>query len=125
MAMLNNVQVDLILGFYLYKKGNTIIENTLKYCNTNFSDNHFSISGSNCRNDTLGVRIKRLSNDNITINLSLIIINKGKQLKWKLMPTESKFIFNKKDDKQSKSKCVLPEELILNRVKQVTPGSCF
>ncbi|WP_447641919.1 MULTISPECIES: DUF6705 family protein [Chitinophagaceae] len=60
MPMLDNVHLDIIIGFYQYKKGDVIVENTLKYANTDFADYYYSISGSNSReSDTLNARIRK------------------------------------------------------------------
>ncbi|WP_447641918.1 MULTISPECIES: DUF6705 family protein [Chitinophagaceae] len=113
MPMLDNVHLDIIIGFYLYKKGDTVIENSINYSNTKFSDEYYTIMGTNNnQNDTLEARIKeKFSNNTLKRSfLSLIIDSNHKRLEWKLGPMERKMVFTKKVGTHSQSKFTLPNK---------------
>ncbi len=89
-----NSREDFIIGYHLYKKGNTTIENSIIFSNSTYYDKHSTILGGNHNNgDTLFCSLKDLSKNKL-ISLKLIINAAHTQLKWSLANREGLHIGN-------------------------------
>ncbi|MEJ7823030.1 MAG: DUF6705 family protein [Chitinophagaceae bacterium] len=83
-----NFYFDAIVGWYLYKKGNIIIENSLSFANTSYYDGHSSILGGNKNGkETLEGNIKD-SKKNKFAAITLTLNASHTSLHWKLNNNE-------------------------------------
>lgn len=84
LAVPANSRADALIGFHLYKKGNTIVENYLPYSTTVFADKRNSILGGNTDgNDIFNGTIKDSAKQKRGV-LTLTLNNSHTQMTWKL-----------------------------------------
>jgi hypothetical protein len=77
-----NFKADFIVGFHLYKKGNTIIESSYDYTNTVHADKHSTIlAGNDNGNNTLTGTLKDLSKNKL-VHLKLTLNFMKTKLQW-------------------------------------------
>ena len=84
-----NSHYDAIVGFHIYKHGNTVIENSLNFLNTPYSDHHSIILGINLNgDDTLRCSLRDISKNKKVEELVLTLNAAQNQLQWNLSVTE-------------------------------------
>jgi hypothetical protein len=60
LPFLENSRVDMLIGFHIYKQGNSVIESSISNYNSSYSDNQYTILGGN-----------RVGIDNLDINCAI------------------------------------------------------
>ena len=82
---------DMIIGFHMFKQGDTIVESSISYVSTNYSDNHSTITGVNVVGiDNPNELICSITNiaKNKSGDLKLVINSSLNQLTWTLKNRE-------------------------------------
>lgn len=83
-----NSRVDLIIGFHKYKKANMVVESSLEFSQTNYTDKHSTILGGNDNgNNTLSATIRDISKNKLS-SLTLTLNTSENQLQWNLKNRE-------------------------------------
>ena len=91
LPFLENSRSDMIIGFHKFEQGNTIVESSISYVNTNYSDNHSTITGVNVVGvDNPNELICSITNiaKNKSGDLKLVINSSLNQLTWTLKNRE-------------------------------------
>jgi hypothetical protein len=91
LPFLKNSRSDMIIGFHKFEQGNTIVESSISYVNTNYSDNHSTITGVNVVGvDNPNELICSIVNiaKNKSGDLKLVINSSLNQLTWTLKNRE-------------------------------------
>ncbi len=87
-----NSRADVIIGFHIFKEGNLVIESSIDYINTNFSDKHSTIIGGNREGygdpNEIGAAITNIAKNNKSCELKLVINSAQNQLTWTLKNRE-------------------------------------
>lgn len=91
-----NSRADLLIGFHIYKKGNTVIESSISNSSSSYIDKQYTILGGNragIDNSEITCSIKNLSK-NKSGELKLSINSSNSQLSWNLKNREGVKIGN-------------------------------
>ena len=91
LPFLENSRSDMIIGFHMFKQGDTIVESSISYVSTNYSDNHSTITGVNVVGiDNPNELICSITNiaKNKSGDLKLVINSSLNQLTWTLKNRE-------------------------------------
>ena len=82
-----NSRAESIIGFHKFEQGNTIVESSISYVNTNFSDKHYTIIGGNREGfdnpNEITCKIKNIAK-NKSGDLKLVMNSSLNQLSWTL-----------------------------------------
>ena len=91
LAFVENSRADVIIGFHKFEQGNTIVESSISYVNTNFSDGHSTIIGGNREGFDnpyeITCKIKNIAK-NKSGDLKLVMNSSLNQLSWTLENSE-------------------------------------
>jgi hypothetical protein len=91
LAFVENSRADVIIGFHKFEQGNTIVESSISYVNTNFSDGHSTIIGGNREGFDnpyeITCKIKNIAK-NKSGDLKLVMNSSLDQLSWTLENSE-------------------------------------
>jgi hypothetical protein len=86
-----NSRAESIIGFHKFEQGNTIVESSISYVNTNFSDGHSTIIGGNREGFEnpyeITCKIKNIAK-NKSGDLKLVMNSSLDQLSWTLKNSE-------------------------------------
>lgn len=86
-----NSRAESIIGFHKFEQGNTIVESSISYVNTNFSDGHSTIIGGNREGFEnpyeITCKIKNIAK-NKSGDLKLVMNSSLNQLSWTLKNSE-------------------------------------
>lgn len=86
-----NSRADVIIGFHMFKQGNAIVESSLSYVNTNYSDKRFTILAGNTvgvdNPNKIGGTIENTAKNKLG-QLKLVINSSLDQLSWTLNNSE-------------------------------------
>jgi hypothetical protein len=86
-----NSRAESIIGFHKFEQGNTIVESSISYVNTNFSDKHYTIIGGNRDGfdnpNEITCKIKNIAK-NKSGDLKLVMNSSLNQLSWTLKNSE-------------------------------------
>ena len=86
-----NSRAESIIGFHKFEQGNTIVESSISYVNTNFSDGHSTIIGGNREGFDnpyeITCKIKNIAK-NKSGDLKLVMNSSLNQLSWTLKNSE-------------------------------------
>lgn len=92
-----NSRADAIVGFHIFKQGNNIVESSISYVNTNYSDKYSTILGGNSvgigNPNEIECSIKNIAKNKIG-QLKLVINSSHNQLSWTLKNREGVKIGN-------------------------------
>jgi hypothetical protein len=86
-----NSRAESIIGFHKFEQGNTVVESSISYVNTNFSDGHSTIIGGNREGFEnpyeITCKIKNIAK-NKSGDLKLVMNSSLDQLSWTLKNSE-------------------------------------
>lgn len=86
-----NSRADFIIGFHIFKQGNKIVESSISYVNTNYSDKYSTILGGNSvgigNPNEIDCSIKNIAKNKLG-QLKLVINSSLNQMSWSLRNPE-------------------------------------